>query len=262
VDDLRSKLLKDIEQTGFPTELKVSKIFQARGWSVNENTYFIDQDENKGREIDMEVHRNSFTYKPKHICIWSMLSVEIKKSEKPWVVFTSNRKIGDVAGYRLINHTHNINSTQLTAEDISHAHPSMVYKSVGRSGHVAFSGNNSQLFSAVVSATKASIEEHKLAEEHKEAYDNNSLDAVFYTPLVILNGRLFSACLNLKDEIELEEAQHIAYQFNYMSPSYEQRSYLVEIVTLDGLSIYISKQDEWLKSMLKSLSDKCDSLLP
>jgi hypothetical protein len=184
-----------------------------------------------------------------------MISVEIKKSEKPWIVFTSKRKMGDIlGGYGLINHTHNIDSDQLAARDINRAHPSVNHEHFGRNGYVAFSGNNSQLFSAIVSATKASIEEHRLAEEHKEAYNENSLDAVFYTPLVILDGKLFSAFLNTKGETELQEFQHIAYKFNYMSPSYEQDSYLVDIVTLDGLSTYIDKQEGWLESMLKTLS--------
>jgi hypothetical protein len=257
VDELRSKLLKDIEQTGFPTELRVSDIFQACGWVVNENTYFIDQDENKGREIDMQVHNNLSIAMPKRVFVWSMLSVEIKKSEKPWIVFTSKRKMGDIlGGYGLIHHTHNVDPDQFTARDIDRAHPSINYKYFGRNGYVAFSGNNSQIFSAIVSATKASIEEHRLAEEHKEAYDENSLDVVFYTPLVVLDGKLFSACLDMKGEIELQEAQHIAYKFNYMSPSYEQHSYLVDIVTLDGLSTYIDKQEGWLESMLKTLSSK------
>ena len=49
IEKLKTQILK----TGFPTELEVSKIFLQQDWSVDFNSFYIDKDENKGREIDL-----------------------------------------------------------------------------------------------------------------------------------------------------------------------------------------------------------------
>ncbi|MEM7557351.1 MAG: hypothetical protein AAF378_25350, partial [Cyanobacteria bacterium P01_A01_bin.84] len=142
---------------------------------------------------------------------------------------------------------------KFTANNIQNKHPSANYRQLGRNGYVAFSGNNSQFSSSIVSATKAAIEQHRQAQEHKEAYSENSFDAVFYSPIVILNRSLYTANLDKKEQIKLQKSNHVTYRFNYMSPQYEEKSYLADIVTLDGLSAYIDKQDTWIESMFQFL---------
>lgn len=260
MSDLNKKLIEDIRKTGYPTELKVSKIFELNNWSVKENEYFIDEDENKGREIDLRAHSNQYIDDLYYICFWSMLSVEIKKSSKPWVIFTSNKRRTDTGGYGLLNHMHNINKDILRYEDIMKKHPSSKQESIGRTEYVAFTKNDPQIFSAVLSSTKASIANHRAAREHKEAYNETSYDAVFYSPVVVIEGKLYESYLNNCNEIEVKEVNHLVYSFNYASPSYQSRQYLVDIVTLDGLEDYLTLQRAWINHMLRISNDNIQKM--
>lgn len=249
---MRNKVLDDIKKTGYPTELMVASLFEAAGWYCTENEYYIDQDENKGREIDIRANKNATGGR---ICVWSMLSVEVKKSDKPWIIFTSNKRFLEPGGYGLLNHCHNVNSDLLTYENIMDEHPSCSQLRLGRKEYVAFS-STPQIFSAILSATKAGIEAHRLAEAYKEAYNADSYDVSFYTPLVVVNGNLFEAYLDDQGEMCVEEKNHIAFRLNYASPSYDKSRYLVDIVTTAGLGAYLDLQNRWIKHMHTCISNK------
>lgn len=266
MEELKKHILDEIEKTGYLTELRVSKIFIDNSWNCRENQYYIDQDENKGREIDLKAHINA-VYDDQgskaddgRIAIWSMLSVEIKKSDKPWVIFTSSRRrFTEAGGYGLLNHTHNINHKLLSYVDIMKEHPSTKKKRMGRKEFVAFTKGQPQIFSAILSATKSCIESHRQANGHKEAYNDHSHDAVFYTPLVVLDGCMFEAYLNDNDEIEIAESDFLTYSFNYASPSYDSNSYLVDVVTVKGLDAYLSAQRKWIEGMVEAVKQNIEN---
>lgn len=249
MEDLINNIIKDINKTGYPTEMKVVNMFQKRKWNCSENQYFIDQDENKGREIDLKAHTNNYYEESGPICCWSMLSVEIKKSEKPWVIFTTNRRDTDTGGYGLLNHRNNINSSNLSYKDIMRKYPGKSTR-IGRNEYVALAKDgHPQIYNAILSAVKSAIEDHRLAEDHKEAYSDSSFDIVFYTPVVVLSGKLFQAYLNPDNVIEISPSNHIVYNLNYSSPSYNRKSYLVDIVTVEGLENYIRSHESWLQNL-------------
>jgi len=59
-EDLKTKLLRQLEETGYPVELKVGNILLEHGWTqVEHNRYYIDEDEKKGREIDIYSYTRS-----------------------------------------------------------------------------------------------------------------------------------------------------------------------------------------------------------
>ena len=51
--ELVENIIKDLEKSGFSTELKVRKSLLDAGWSVNAGYGYFDKDENKSREIDI-----------------------------------------------------------------------------------------------------------------------------------------------------------------------------------------------------------------
>ncbi|BBI33457.1 hypothetical protein KCTCHS21_28560 [Cohnella abietis] len=64
-----------------------------------------------------------------------------------------------------------------------------------------------------------------------------------------MSGKLFEAYLNSDNEIEINPSNHIVYNLNYASPSYNRKSYLVDIVTVEGLEEYINSHERWLQYM-------------
>lgn len=59
-EDLNRKLLNDIRATGFPTELRTHAALESAGWRVSGHRFYLDEDEQKGREVDLDATRNSF----------------------------------------------------------------------------------------------------------------------------------------------------------------------------------------------------------
>src|SRR5256885_4276326 len=125
MDDLSLKILKEIETTGYPAELRASAVFASQKWNTSENAYFIDQDENKGREIDLRAYKQARpSHSSAHVTVWSMLSAEVKKSDAPWVVVSSSRHVLDPSGYGLLHHAHNVSNKILPPRAILEQHPS------------------------------------------------------------------------------------------------------------------------------------------
>ena len=91
----------------------------------------------------MQAHTSIQSKSDPKVSIWAMLSIEVKKSEKPWVIFTSDRrKLSDIlGGYRILNHTHNLGQGRkmlLEATEINKFHPSSHRTRLGRNGYVSF----------------------------------------------------------------------------------------------------------------------------
>ena len=55
VDDVKSKILRNIQKTGFPLELRVSKLLEDRGYYVANNLYYVDL-----TSVCDPFHRSSF----------------------------------------------------------------------------------------------------------------------------------------------------------------------------------------------------------
>lgn len=246
----------DALKTGFPSELIAEATLKKRNWDVSGNTYFIDQDENKGREIDLRAYLCEQNTKIQPIvCVWLFLSIEIKKSEKPWVIFTSERSRFEKRFLDLLSHLHNdgglINTNLLKSK-----HPTLTSVRIGRTSHISFSHDTSTIFGAVVGATKATIDEHRAAQRHGQKWSKDSIDVVFYEPLVVIDGSLFECYLNEKQKMVVQKAKYIQYGLHYASPNYKAHQYMVDIVMLKYLDEYLSLREEWVKNIYSSLFKK------
>lgn len=81
---------KAINSTGFIVEHQVSQILENNGWSVINNRYYIDDMENKLREIDLLAYK---TVNFDKIRYFFVLVISCKKSETDdWVLITKTYK--------------------------------------------------------------------------------------------------------------------------------------------------------------------------
>jgi hypothetical protein len=96
-DKLLDKLKEDIPKTGFVTEMLVTAMLREGGWIAADHTYYMDRDENKGREIDVvAIKTNDVENEKRKITLTLALAVEIKKvTSKPWVIFTLPKAVGE-----------------------------------------------------------------------------------------------------------------------------------------------------------------------
>jgi len=76
-----ANLRADIVKTGYVTEMIATGIFDKAGWRTYDHSYFLDRDENKGREIDLlAIYLHTESNPKKSLTVGLGLSVEIKKA--------------------------------------------------------------------------------------------------------------------------------------------------------------------------------------
>jgi len=71
-EEFKKNLIKYIkEKTGYLEELEVANIFSKAGWGIRHSNYYLDKDEEKGREIDIFAYKSELIKndnpKKKHI---------------------------------------------------------------------------------------------------------------------------------------------------------------------------------------------------
>ena len=267
IDTLSQKISEDIERTGYPTELTVGKILEQKGWELHYNVYYIDEDERKGREIDI-VATEVIYHKELPIHIEYSLICAVKKSSKPWVVFSTEATGLEGGGWNWLHVSENLNGNILPADKIDANSTISQFRRLGHAYHVAFQNNNSSILEALSSAVKASEQHRKHYEEWYEE-DRRSDEArkksskkyhslVILEPMIILDGQLYEAYLNVEKKLIVKKVNHIPVCFGYISLAYKHAeyfsNYIVEIVTVDALSRLVSKKRRWLEGIKEEIA--------
>ncbi|UKS64699.1 hypothetical protein [Rossellomorea marisflavi] len=258
-DELKNKLMEDILKTGFPLEMEITQTLRENDWAVRNGSYYIDKDEDKGREIDIiatkhivnEIEETGFSRE----VVFSLI-IEIKKTEgKPWVFFTSEAEGSiekilpidvAIAGFK----TQSYLLMRMFREN-SH----QIHTRIGRNFYVGFSGNGGRddIYKALSSVIKAT--RHSL--ENSVAAGNKGGDELFYyyEPVVVIKGNLFEVYIDDEGKQVLEEADYIQTQFNYISSNYPIKSRkIVHVIKADYLPQFINEHKDSLHSFCNSLS--------
>lgn len=85
--------IEGINATGFPFEHKTAEMLRGRGWSVISNRYYIDDDEDKPREIDLLAYKSASF---KNFDLRTAIVISCKKSEQHhWAFLSRNVDLND-----------------------------------------------------------------------------------------------------------------------------------------------------------------------
>lgn len=239
-DEFLNKIRKDLEKSGLGSELKACKIFEENNWIIQSGTSFYDKDESKSREIDIvgtyDMGIVSEFDEDEYISYNEFaISAEVKKSEKPWILFEKKRK-GSIISELRINY---INTKGFDLLTFVGGKDSLYYKErIGTGIHEAFKNPNdtSRWYGACLSTIKSM---HSEIENENNMFGSNHV--THYTPLIILDGVLISAKMDDNSEICLEYIDRGFIDFEYESSHYEHKNYRVAVVTLDGLDSYLRR---------------------
>ncbi len=249
-DELLNRIRKDLEKSGLSSELEACSIFEENGWRVTSGGSYFDKDEQKSREIDIVAYKaNSITSKgneDEYLAFNDFnILAEVKKSEKPWVVFKKNDKYKRVLDWMEITDMNFLNSQGYYLSLFLEKESNFFEKEEHISGiHEAFKNPNdhSRWYSACMSALKASLDkyESQINELGEEFRKSHTMIDIYY-PLIILNGKLVSATLNKNNGIDLEYVNNVVMNFEYGTKYYEHSPYKVRIVTLEGLDLFLKR---------------------
>jgi len=259
-NDLKSKIINDIKKSGFLAEMKTNEILVKNGWTNTHNAQtFHDKDMDKSREIDITAY-DCHINETKDVHFGIHLIIEVKKSEKPWVIFCHDYKNNKHRGlgWGILNFTDNVTRHQLSYNNINQENRFANYEYFGTSYHEAFKepSETSQIYSALMTSCKAAVDMKKRNSWKKEdkEYDSSKNHHVdFFMPMVVLSGRLFQTTLDIDGEINVEEVDYVPVKLNYSSKNYKESIFYPEIITIDGLKNHLQHIEKWHKSMYEAM---------
>lgn len=238
------KIATEIEKTGYPLELRAAEVLRRPNSHLAYNVYYIDSDEQKGREIDLRWLRNvriGPLEGPASVWVRYSLAIECKRATKPWVFLTSPRasydqEIGSALYYGLPR-------LALSQDELKRArerHPMFRSHSLGRGFFEAFKSEEkeSRIFGAVVTAVKATL---AARQEEFAATSGNSI--CFYYPLVIVDGPMFEGRLE-NGSVVAQEVSRTVVSFSYASPAYGDQQLLVPVIRIEEMAAFVDELDE------------------
>lgn len=264
--DIIDSIIKDLEKSGFSTELRARQIFIDSGWSVSAGYGYLDKDEDKSREIDIVATKvldlkhgeKNYAHTEFHIC------GEVKKSEKPWVVFDqpSSPFLLSCAWNNLISAINLPDKPVHFAEILKKNSPIRKNGWLASGIHESFKNPDqpSRWYGSFVSVSKASEYYYDSISpegaKHTDDILNNPCELHFVQPLVILNAPLFRATLSDEGEIVVEEISSAAFKFDYPSKHYKNSPYRVDVVQLEHLVDYLSLIETRQQELCLAIEDR------
>lgn len=79
---------KGIEKTGFRLEFDISNVLSKNGWNVINNKYYVDDQQETVREIDIVAYKATYVHK---MYVYTVLILSCKKSEEnAWVLLSKD----------------------------------------------------------------------------------------------------------------------------------------------------------------------------
>ena len=266
-EKFKNKLSKYIEEkTGYLEELKVGNIFSEAGWDIRHSNYYLDKDEEIGREIDIYATKEGIGFEDdvgEKVYTKLSLVCEVKKSvNKPWVIFSTEKSRYE-ARFGLSLYTQDGMGNVLERKiqtNIDRSSSISKFSRIGITYCEAFKNETqkrgsdySQIFKALTSSIKASEYFLSIRKNRYVGVLRSVPKSIeFFEPVIILNGIMCEAYLN-NNELELNEINHIPVLFNRISPKYNRSNYLIDVVTVKELPNLLLDKEKWINAVKEKI---------
>jgi hypothetical protein len=212
---------EEIEKTGFPLELEIYSILWSKNWIPTAQDFYFDEDEKKGRYIDISGFEMPQFNKEMEIInptepLWITynLAIECKKSIKEnWVFFPIDDYYVDHSGqaYSTMKEEHGMNFwNYLAGQGFGHYNPSNIKIS---SLYTHFPKGNDEIFEASMQLIKyISYEKSKIKPRKK------SVNApIFWFPIIVFDGKIWNVFFKDGKLDEIKESKHTILKCRYRS---------------------------------------------
>jgi hypothetical protein len=258
VEDEITRILKDMNERGFPLEVKTSEFIKTHGWEVTNQAAFFDAEKGKNRTIDLVAEKNIVQEPMMVFDIW--LVVECKRTTKPWVFYTSNLKTSIEEVHRKV-----VSSSQFSMNNIAYQKKThtvlselIVNNFVLRHklappifGKLAYSS-----FEPFTNGKELSIHKARMQLCNAILYFEKELDqdrmrdmhmpyGILFIPIIVLDGQLYTYENN-----ELSPAEGLYYYVTYHGSAF-----MIDIVTTDFLSSYLNNLEGIITNFQRGYRD-------
>lgn len=244
---LKDKLLKDLQKAGFESEMRAIQAIKSADWDCEGSSAYFDKDESITRNVDAHASLTRGLYAFDDESAVSNfeynLFIEVKKSERPWVVF--KRDAGtymDRQGF-YPKVMHGMTSADFNGPIGTTFRNSSLTKQLGWQGygvHEAFKEpqDAGRWYAAAVTACKACCNFFG-DDEGKTIPTQDHWGLAVAQPVVILDGPLIAAKINKSGDVELEEVSYAPFLFEFGTASYKRSQYRVDLVSLPAVAAYL-----------------------
>jgi hypothetical protein len=264
-ESLKTKLGQDLKKSGFESEMRALQLIQNAGWFCSGASIYFDKDESITRSVDAHAYISFGVYSDDDISdedISNMsynLFIEVKKSERPWVVFRRPAN----------GHADNEHLYQKTIRGIDRTHIRAIRKAfrteslTGKTGwqgygvHEAFKEpqESGRWYAAAVSACKACC--NYIGDNDGKFFPDEDYDLSVVQPVVVLDGPLIAAQIGTSGEVEFEEIPYAPFSFEFGTEKYKRRSYRVDLVSLASLPEYLNFNAQRSRAIYETFEQIC-----
>jgi hypothetical protein len=261
-DDLIKKIKEEVLKTGFPLELRIADFLNRNKYYVAHSLYYIDEDENKSREVDLRALKKlGFRGEDKNkedreFLVNHCFFIECKKSKNPWVFLCSTRNAYDVGCNEMPSVSKKNFIEKENLDILQSKHPFSNYSLMGRSYFELGKKNNENIFKAITTTVKATLYS---IEQGFPFLSSTSI--CYYYPIVILEGRLFQGILN-GNQIEVEEVNSVLLSFLYESNKRKNSRFAIPIITESEVPSFFKKMDNTLDFLSNLMNAKIKKVFP
>jgi len=242
-DDIIKKILDDMDKQGFPLEVRVTELLKTNGWSVNNQKAYFDTETGKQRTIDIEGAKD-FDVLPleKYPHDWTFqvrLTVECKKSSKPWVFYASNMGRDEIEQRLQIDaqiHTDEVGQLAYPKEPhdeiidyVYRFKRKLVRPALDRLANIAYepftNGKGHSIHKARMQIIGALMDiRQKLTQDTVEI-----LHCILFKPVIVFDGELY-----VYQDQSLSRSEGLYYLV-----SHHDSRFIIEVVTIDFLQAYL-----------------------
>lgn len=252
---LEQSVLEELLKTGYPTEIFSASVMQERGWGVIHNPSYWDKEESQSREFDVRAYKHWLNV-AQDFKVGVYLIAECKKSEKPWVFFTTVEKYQRARLGQIIKAR---SADKRVFTDFEH-HESIISDDELRTFHHYFqkprqartfheplkqqerASHSQMIYTAVMATVKATL-------FHCSERPSDKWVGIYY-PVIIFSGNLFEAFVNPDKSIDLTPTLHVQLVFNYIQQEPSTHSSIwsaQQIFTVDV--VHESYLDQFIKTV-------------
>jgi len=267
--EFERKVIEDLEKSGFNSELRAIRTFISSGWNCTGFANFFDVDQETIASIDLLAWQDKFVRQDNlRYGVQFNINAEVKKSEKPWVVFKEMSL--HVNDDYINNIAYICGLTPFSLRQSMSA--DSIYSKLGWRGysiHESFQESDapSDSYSAFVKVCKSAESRLSACSAYYKELEGNLKQSnnpnpykervvIFVKPIVIFDGTLIAASMLDTGDVSIEEIKFAPVEFYYTSKHCTKGVYLVDIVTLKSLQGYI----EISKNRQQAIYDKVVSL--
>lgn len=254
-----NKLREDIKKSGFPSELKLKRALWDHGWHPEGFEHYFDRDEGgKLRAIDVWTFKNCTIPHPDYASFQYVLVCEVKKSERPWVVFDR----GVLLLPECAPQTNLVTNYPFKLSEIGDVFSAsgLVNRNgwLGSGIYEAFGGGKNEAWHIAASSVAKACIYHSQESDVAKGLRDETEDSFFeiFKPVVVVDGPLVKAELRDDGEVDLEEISMAAMHFEYETVAYTPRSvHQIDLVALSGIEEYLDFADWRCDEIAKGIND-------